>query len=642
MNKRLRTLLCLLLAFAMVFSGAGCKKKKDNAVTSSDTADVNGDNSDEIIDDEPDDSDDEDDSDDSDDEDPDDWDEWDEEPDNTDPDEDEPDEDPIVEDPDDTGPDEDEPDADDSDDTDPDDEDPDDDVFYEPVVINNDKPFINNNFLGMNGVYFLFTHMTNPYSGITYTDEQASLELDRVQKMGVKIVRSIYSSGMIYSNKDHAWHWNDSIYYKQFIKTAKELEKRNIDIALNMSWALGTFDTKVSKNASTPDGYAPASFGNEGWGAESGTLEDNVKGYKKFIKDSILSFRANGVSNIKYLMGFTECNNSFMSADLKNDDNPKGRDYEKVCRYFDAAFTAMHEGLVELGMRNMYTTVGPLDNWRGDFDEFDEAKYSRLVRYVLENMQDKVDIIGSHNGYDRANSFDLDDFYARPERVLGGTMKETMAAGKSFWIDEFSVATYENTGTVALARAHIENVARGVAFGAMTNGIMNMGGVDNVFIWMLVQQQWPHLSGSGTEFHNGVQVGSGFSTNLYESTVPTPSWYAYSMVQKYVGQGKIMQVNDDLDPEEWFELYYSAIERNDGETTLVVTNYGIEEKPIEVTFNKSLSGKTFYRHTYTINDVKPTQEAVIPGVDGVAKTVTNGFYDTVKPYSVTVYTTDKN
>ena len=532
-------------------------------------------------------------------------------------------------------------------------EDWEDELYYEPLIVNNDEPYLNENFLGFNGVYFQYTHMTHPEYGTAYTEEEATRELDIVQKMGIKIVRSNFSGGMVFksvgSGADKKWeaHWDDSPYFEAFVKTGLELKKRDIEIMIPFVWFLGSF-TSTAQPYSFLDGYFPASITGTGWAEQSGTgygdyyvghteeeeerlLKVNALNYKQFVKDSITHMRARGLDNIKYINGFTECNNAYMENNV--------RDYDKANRVLGIAVTATHEALTELGLRDQYKFVAPCDNWGGDFDEFDEEKYSRMVNYIVENHKDKVDIIGSHNGYDRGNDYSEDDYYARPNRTLAQPMNAALKAGKEFWIDEYNVATHaEYSFTKEERRQSKNNVASGVALGSMFNGIMNMGGVSNVFIWMVSDQQYPHTQDGG-EFDKGVQIGPGFMPNLKESSLPKASWYSYALMQKYIGQGKIIKCNDGADPEFQAGFYYSCIERHDGEITFIVTNYEVFDMGIEVTFMKELEGRTFYRHEYEITNIQRTADAIVPEVSGIGRNVKSGFTDVVKPYSVTVYTT---
>lgn len=522
----------------------------------------------------------------------------------------------------------------------------DEEIYYEELVINNDEPYTNNNFLGFNGVYLLM-NFEHPTYKIKYTEEQENLELDRIAASGVKIVRSGFSSGLAYNSKTDTWDWGEtavpgstmSPYFADFIRTAKKLQDRGIDLALSVGWNMKCFDDVTERATPLKDGYAPDALRNPGWEAPEGTPADQVLDittakFKTFVTTGLNALKAYGVNNVKYCLAFTECNNAFSGSDSG------GRDYARVEKVFSRALTALHEGLVATGNRAQYKIVAPCDNFGNDFDEYDEDKYSRLVRYTLKNHSDIVDIIGSHNGYDRGNDFANDEFYGRTERKIGNVANEAVAAGKEFWLDEYNVVLNGMVEVEELRQVH-NNVLAGVAMGAMFNSVLNAGGISNVNVWMMVDQQWTSTT-TGGESDYGVQIGTGLMPNMYESSTPKSAWYAFSMMQKYIGQGKLFKVNDDLYHEDWAGIYYSAMERHDGHITVIVTNYETDEMGIELTFEKALGGKTFYRHVYDIATVKPTPDAQIIGVNGVAKNVDEGLFDVLPACSVAVYTTDPN
>ena len=522
-------------------------------------------------------------------------------------------------------------------------------IYYEPVIINNGVEPINKNFRGLNAVYFLFAEHPHTIDDYQYTEEQVAIELDRIKRSKLTMLRSNWTSGYVWNAKTQSFNW-DNEYTRGWVKTATKMKDMGIELQVNAcAWSFSSFLT-TSSNTSTE--YQPSAMNGPGWGVE-GDLETTLKNYKKFVKDSVLFFRQHGLTNIKYLLAWTEMNNSIKGEtdeekEAINEYNKEtygftqgsGRKYKELIPIYDAAITALDDALKETGFRDEFKVVAPCDNWRRDFGEFDENKYSVLVDYTVKNLADKVDIIGSHNGYDRANEYAIDDFYARPMRTLERPMNDAASVGKEFWIDEYSVATnlMEQTTNKELRRTYNADPAKGVALGSMLSAVMNMGKTNNVNTWMLFEQQWPHLS-EGTEFDNGIQIGTGFAPSLLESTIPYHAWYSFSMLTRYTGPGQILKVNNDLFYEDWFELYYSAMIRKDGNITVIVTNYGIDDKPIEVTFDKDIGGRTFYRHVYDLNNIVPTSEASIIPVSAKAESVNHGFYDTLRPYSVAVYTT---
>ncbi len=171
----------------------------------------------------------------------------------------------------------------------------------------------------------------------------------------------------------------------------------------------------------------------------------------------------------------------------------------------------------------------------------------------------------------------------------------------------------------------------------MVNSVMNMGGISNIFLWTFYDQQWPDNTNSGadSEFANGIQL-CGYLPCLFESTTPYEPWYSCSLLTRYIGQGTTYGC------EVVYGVYLSAIQRTDGEWTVAVTNYNYEDTPIKISFEKSMGGKTFYRHLYDTNHIEPKPGNDMIGISATAKNVTTGFYDTLPGGSVAVYTTVKD
>ena len=109
-----------------------------------------------------------------------------------------------------------------------------------------------------------------------------------------------------------------------------------------------------------------------------------------------------------------------------------------------------------------------------------------------------------------------------------------------------------------------------------------------------------------------------------------------SLMSRYTGPGKIYKC------EVGYGLYISAVEREDGVLTLIVTNYNMEDMPAEISFAKSIGGKNLYRYRYSNSEIQAAQGNEMIKADAVAEKVTDRFYDTIPAYSVTVYSTQKN
>lgn len=499
-------------------------------------------------------------------------------------------------------------------------------IFYEELYINNNVEPINDNFLGINGVHMGFGFMPDIYNRNPLEPWQLKEEYDRIAyKMRIKQIRTYYSSAIVwdFNAKKLEWDVNKNPYLNGFYDSLKAWQERGVEVAMSAQWSLDAF----IGTAYTSDGIH--SFAGHGWYIEN-DLDTTLKNYRSFIKQSVLNLQANGINNVKYLLAFTEANRTLGGGPVEN------RRYDEVCALYDKAINALVDGLNDAGMRKSYKIVGPLDNFRNDFEYTDPEQYSTMVKYTLENLSDKVDIIGTHQ-YVNSNEFSNDSYYYQVQTSLGKTKDMVDKAGKEIWIDEFN-AILSSSANATLnseeSQANLHNPIAGVATAATVNGILNYG-MDNVFFWSMTDMMWSDNATISYEFNQGLQV-SGFMPTPLESMTPYYKWYSLSLLSRYIGKGQVYETV------EGYSVYISCIKRTDGEWTVVVTNYNILDTPIHINFEKSMGGKTFYRHLYDINNIVPTEEAEIIGVSARATDVTTGFYDTLPGYSVAVYTTDKD
>lgn len=491
---------------------------------------------------------------------------------------------------------------------------------YFDLKVNNNK-VVNDDFAGVNTVHLLYNYMPDKY-GRTYNEKQVALELDTIEKMRIKIIRSFYGSSLSWDNKTKT-HDFENEWMQAFYKNCKDMEKIGVEVGITPAWSIKSFWNELSGRG--------ISIQSAGW-AVPDDIDASCKNYEKFLEDSVLAFKAHGVNNVKYLFCFTECNNSFQVEDdgtEATDTALERRQYDKIYPVFDKAIRATDQALKNAGLRKQYKIVAPCDNWS---TRDGSETYSRLTKYCVENLKDQVDIIGSHNGYARANEYTDDVYYQKFEEKQGYQVKEAADVGKPFWIDETN-ASINSAQTVLQHRQTNNNPFKGTALGAMVAGAMNVG-VDSFFLWTLSDQVWPGMTTSSEQFDKGVHV-HGYLPTLLESSTPLAAWYSLSLLTRYIGTGKVFE-SEVSQP-----AYIAAIERDDGEMTVVVINNYVLDSEITVHFEKSLKGKTFYRYLYNPVDVKPVPGNEMISADAVAKKVTTGFVDRLPGTSVAVYTTEK-
>ena len=130
-----------------------------------------------------------------------------------------------------------------------------------------------------------------------------------------------------------------------------------------------------------------------------------------------------------------------------------------------------------------------------------------------------------------------------------------------------------------------------------------------------------------------MHITTAYQPAFQESTIPYNSWYSLSLLTKYIGRGTVYQ------SENAFGIYISTIKRNDGNWSVVVTNYNVTDTDICINFEESMGRKTFYRHQYNPVTVEPTPDAEIIPASKRIRNVTNKIKDTIPGCTVTVYTT---
>lgn len=501
-------------------------------------------------------------------------------------------------------------------------------VYYEDLYVNNSKKSPTY-FRGIGYIHQMASHYTDEF-GRLYTDKQREYELGLMKEMGVKMIRSFYGSSLTYNPVTKEQDFG-SEGMKEFINACKAMDSIDVEIGVTAIWTMKDLvDNEESENTDKFNLGAPGLVVKDDWNA-------TLKNYREFMKNTVLTLKANGVNNVKYFFAYTECNNTFNGDGLdingeKTETTLADREYERIYPLYDDLITALDGGLKDAGLRKQYKIVGPCDNWRADDGS---EPISLLTKYTVENLADKVDIIGSHNGYARTNEYVDDMFYEIPSEKLSDPMKRAKKAGKEYWIDEYNVAVtqygFENV------RQANKNPWKGVAAGAMINSVMNMGDVSNLFLWTLWDEQWPDNTNTAAdgEFDNGIQI-CGYLNCLFETHTPLAPWYSISLLTRYIGSGHVYECEGSD-----YAYYVSAIERDDGEITVVATNHDLMEVDVRIHFEKSLGGKNLYRYVYNTSKIEPAPSYEMIASDAVAKNVTTGFYDQLPAGSVTIYTTEK-
>jgi hypothetical protein len=456
-----------------------------------------------------------------------------------------------------------------------------------------------NDYKGVNGVYHGFAFMPEEIKK-GMNDEDRQREFTRIKNMDLKIARTWYrpdwSCGNSLYNKCN-WESEKMNAFYRWLDKMKELK---VEVALQAGWWF-TKDTYFhSPDFGDKDPVGP-------------DPENDPDRFATWVKESLHQLiEVKGYSNIKYLMLFTEPLN-YNSGII-----PKGftqeEYYEKVCR-------KINDKLVEAGLRTKIKIVGPNSG---------STRNAEWVGWSLKNINDIIDIYSWHD----YNATRWHREYDGWKDIVDIGENKIEKTGKPFWIDEYGSAMPDEN--VRFQPDYGNYIAQCVA--AFTNS-----GAQTSLIWLLFDQQYVDPGGNANNndsFHNGVHrwgLAKWPHDNLSEPQNPYPSWYAFSMMSKYLGgrnDTKVLKTNNAD------SLYVLATCPDNKELSIMVVNGSHWPKNIDVVLSTKINA-VLYRHLYDPSTVKITKDASIIGVDKTTKNIENEFYDELPSRGVAIYTTVK-
>jgi len=153
-------------------------------------------------------------------------------------------------------------------------------------------------------------------------------------------------------------------------------------------------------------------------------------------------------------------------------------------------------------------------------------------------------------------------------------------------------------------------------------------------LWTLFDQQWPNNHATNSDsFYDG-DHRCGVASLLSRSLIPHKSYYAFSLISKYVDSGS--KVYEGVGKE---CLHTTMSVSKNGDITIIVVNGKDVGEEFKINFEKSLEGVSFNCHIFNPETCVPDEKAEIIGSSKVLNSVTNSLSDYIAPYGVTVYTT---
>ncbi len=346
--------------------------------------------------------------------------------------------------------------------------------------------------------------------------------------------------------------------------------------------------------------------------------------------------KAHGVNNVKYLLPFTEPGYAYEGengnpnwAHVTTDKNIWEIE-APVFKYWLELVKSLDAALKTAGIRNQYQIVGPNES---SWTECANGTHYRPMFYqAVTQANDYVDIF-SHHYYiqtddiakDMVNEF-VDYYYAERAQFV----RET--TGKHYWVDEYNMRDLSVNSQIVGSREMIDNDSHAIQIAISVAAGMRAG-IQNMMLWTIADQQWPDESTISNEFYNGVQM-NGLLPSLFETAIPRKSYYAVSLLTKYLGHNATTyEIQSD------FSTAGCQIDENGEYTVMIVNNQSAESTRATVKFEENIGATTFYRHLYSVSDIVQTQEAKLIGVDKIIKMNGSVFYDEIPSNSFAVYTT---
>lgn len=473
-----------------------------------------------------------------------------------------------------------------------------------PVVLKvyNDSVLMKD-FLGVNGVYHGFAYMPEQLKkGMNEDDRQR--EFSRVKNMDLKIARTWYRADWACGdNMYNGFNW-ETEKMKAFYSWLEKMKELKVDVALQAGWWF-TKDTYF---------HIPAKDGNDTIGPKP---DKDPERFALWIKESLHQLiQVRGYTNIKYLVLFTEPLN--YPAGIIPPGYTEPEYYDKVC-------TRIHEKLVESGLRSSLKLVGP------NSGSTDTAAW---VGWSVKNLDQVIDIYSWHayNGGKWNSNPPLE--YDGWKNVAAVGRKKIGQTGKPFWIDEYGANRPDES--LRFQPDYGNYLAQCVA--AFTNE-----GAQTSLIWLLFDQQYVAPGENTTNkdsFHNGVHRWGTTKwphDDVSEAENPYPSWYAFSMMSKYLGGRNHTKVFKTSSAD---SVYVVATQPNGKEISVMVVNASHSSRKVKVEFQANRS-VTLNRHLYDPSKIEVTKEAAILGSDKKFKAVKRNFSDEIPSRGVAIYTSLK-
>ena len=457
-------------------------------------------------------------------------------------------------------------------------------------------------------------------NGRYYTEEMRKAELERLRDAGFTRIRLyIYSTWMYTGDEQNPWDW-ECERMQNVYEAIREIKSYGIEpmVVIGSSMAKAIY----GGDDYTPDCYYlyPRLLDENGepilmfkWGQyfEQINYELQWKRYGEFAVGLVSALKNHGVPIENYIL-FTEPHT--------DGGTPTGAHWEQHI----GCFRAIDKALKEAGLRDEVKLMGP--------NQGNTLGNPGLAKIIHQEIPGVIDMYSSHYGFLGQTS--TDDMYDVNLKLYKGYMEfiHDYEIANEFWVDEFHACGDEylagDEGDYFLGTSNVN----------MMVAMMNAG-ISGFNAWQVIDQVWPFYYGSGGAFLNGAQV-IGSARSLYENERPYPSWYAMTLVSRYMSGADHGKSYYTYAEDEVCGLHAATVELPEGGWAVVVVNMSTEDRTFQMNFEKDLN-TTLYRYMYKPG-MELTVRAKVITADKGFKNVKGELTDTLAGGAVAVYSTRQN
>ena len=248
------------------------------------------------------------------------------------------------------------------------------------------------------------------------------------------------------------------------------------------------------------------------------------------------------------------------------------------------------------------------------FLELKETVTGNVVEVLDNNTFDSWNLMATEASDDIYN-----DWYRWSKTGL-----QYVPEGKPYCFDEYN-STYDRDNSRDTHGADICMAAI---------SLMNSG-CQSSLLWTIFDQQWPNNHTTNADSFVDGDHRCGVMPILTRSLIPHKSYYAFSLVSKYV-DGEGTKVYEGFGEN---NLHTTMSVSPSGDITIVVVNNKSADDEFTINFDKALESVNLNRHIFDPKTCVPDEKAEIIGTDKVFEHITKTLSDSITAYGVSVYTT---